>query len=51
MNRSGVGVFTYYDHMLARQRIKRRYVWAFWAFMAGSAFGFMALQYVTLLAA
>jgi len=31
---------TYYDPYRSRRRIKRRYVWAFWAFFAGILFGF-----------
>lgn len=26
---------TYYDNAAGRQRIKRRYVWAFWGYFSG----------------
>jgi hypothetical protein len=29
----------YYDHTLARHRIKNRYKWAAWAFLAGMLAG------------
>lgn len=32
----------YYDHALGRERIKRRYVWAFYAFITGTVLGIMA---------
>jgi len=32
-------MLTYYDHKLGRERVKRRYTWAFWAFCGGLAFG------------
>ncbi len=32
---------TYYDHHIGRERYKRRYVWAFWAFIAGTAMGML----------
>lgn len=32
-------MLTYYDQRLGRDRIKRRYTWAFWAFLAGIVFG------------
>lgn len=32
-------MITYYDHTLGRERIKRRYLWAAWSFLAGAAFG------------
>lgn len=28
---------TYYDSAAGRERIKRRYVWAFWGYFAGVA--------------
>lgn len=31
---------TYYDPYLSRRRLKRRYLWAFWAFVAGIFLGF-----------
>ena len=37
---SGVrNMLTYYDKELGRTRVKRRYVWAGWAFAAGAVFG------------
>lgn len=30
---------TYYDPYQSRRRIKRRYLWAFWAFIAGTLCG------------
>jgi hypothetical protein len=38
-------MLTYYDHNLGRERIKRRYSWAAWAFVAGVAVGAL-LAYV-----
>ena len=32
-------MITYYDHKLGRERVKRRYTWAVWAFCGGVAFG------------
>ncbi len=32
-------MLTYYDKELGRTRIKRRYLWAGWAFVAGAVFG------------
>lgn len=32
-------MLTYYDQRLGRDRIKRRYTWAFWAFLAGIVLG------------
>jgi hypothetical protein len=32
-------MLTYYDHRLGRERVKRRYSWAAWAFVAGAALG------------
>lgn len=40
--RAGSGnreMLTYYDSALGRNRIKRRYVWAAWAFVAGLTAG------------
>jgi hypothetical protein len=34
-------MLTYYDKMLGRNRYKRRYVWAAWAFTIGVAAGVM----------
>lgn len=33
------GMMTYYDNRLGRNRYKRRYIWASWAFLAGMALG------------
>ena len=35
-------MLTYYDKDLGRNRYKRRYVWAAWAFAVGLAFGVIA---------
>jgi len=35
----------YYDQEEGKFRIKRRYVWALWSFLAGSAFG-LTLAYL-----
>ena len=35
----GKNMLTYYDQRLGRDRIKRRYTWAFWAFLAGIVLG------------
>ena len=32
-------MLTYYDDVLGRNRVKRRYVWAAWSFLAGIAAG------------
>lgn len=32
-------MLTYYDNILGRNRVKRRYVWAAWAFVAGIVAG------------
>jgi hypothetical protein len=32
-------MLTYYDSTLGRNRLKRRYLWASWAFLAGIAAG------------
>jgi hypothetical protein len=32
-------MLTYYDHKLGRDRVKRRYTWAFCAFWAGLVLG------------
>jgi len=32
-------MLTYYDKELGRNRVKRRYVWGAWAFLAGVVFG------------
>ena len=32
-------MLTYYDATQGRVRLKRRYVWAWWAFVAGVALG------------
>lgn len=37
---------TYYDHREARNRIKPRYVWAFWAYLFGIASGAALLEYL-----
>ncbi len=34
-------MMTYYDNRLGRNRYKRRYIWAGWAFLAGVALGAM----------
>ena len=34
-----VVLLTYYDSTLGRERFKRRYVWAAWAFVAGIVLG------------
>jgi hypothetical protein len=33
-------MLTYYDTTLGRVRVKRRYVWAIWAFVAGTVIGY-----------
>jgi hypothetical protein len=35
-------MLTYYDHHLGRERIKRRYSWAAWAFIGGLIAGVIA---------
>ena len=35
---------TYYDHTLGKLRIKRRYMWATWAFFGGTLAGFLGLM-------
>lgn len=35
---------TYYDSREARNRIKPRYVWGFWAFLSGVATGIVLVQ-------
>ena len=40
--KAGVGgreMLTYYDDVSGRKRVKRRFVWAIWAFAAGIAAG------------
>jgi len=32
-------MMTYYDNRLGRNRYKRRYIWASWAFFAGVVLG------------
>ncbi len=32
---------TYYDPVVGRQRFKRRYVWAAWAFAGGIIMGYL----------
>lgn len=39
--RRDIGMFSYYDHDSGEQRIKRRYLYAGWAFAAGIAVGFL----------
>jgi hypothetical protein len=36
--------FTYYDHAAGRQRVKRRYTWASWAFGIGLVLGIVAAK-------
>ena len=35
----------YYDHTLGRERVKRRYVWALYAFAGGVLFGIIAAKF------
>jgi len=37
-------MLTYYDNRLGRNRYKRRFVWAAWAFLVGAALGVMISQ-------
>ncbi len=32
-------MLTYYDSSTGSERFKRRYIWGFWAFVAGAALG------------
>ena len=32
-------MLTYYDTISGSERFKRRYVWAFWAFLTGATLG------------
>jgi hypothetical protein len=34
----------YYDHQFGQLRMKRRYVWAFWAYLAGTLSGLALLM-------
>lgn len=38
--------FTYYDSREARNRIKPRYIWGFWAFLAGVVTGVLIIEMV-----
>mgnify|MGYP006894120575 CR=1 FL=1 len=40
---SGMGL-RYYDHQFGQLRMKRRYVWAFWAYLAGTLSGLALLM-------
>lgn len=35
-------MMTYYNHAMGRTRIKRRYIWAVWAFVGGILCGVTA---------
>jgi hypothetical protein len=37
-------MLTYYDPITKRQRLKRRYLWALGAFLAGTALGFVVAR-------
>lgn len=37
---------TYYDSREGRNRIKPRYVWSFWAFLAGVLTGMVLLEFL-----
>lgn len=39
-------MLTYYDSREARNRIKPRYVWGFWAFLSGVAVGMLLVSLV-----
>ena len=39
-------MLTYYDSREARNRIKPRYVWGFWAFLLGMASGMLLVTVV-----
>lgn len=40
-------MFTYYDAVTGEQRIKRRYVWAFWGFALGALLGSTIVEVLT----
>jgi len=40
-------MFTYHDAVTGEQRIKRRYVWAFWGFAVGALVGIMVTEMLT----